>query len=142
MHRSHGISPATRLFSLLGGLLWLGLTAHAQPTPQRYLIEFRDFGPAAVALVRSAGGSPVHEFPAHRTIAAWLPEEARLALANRPGILRIERDAERYPLAQTTPYGISMVQANDPAVAFNGVTSAKVCIIDSGYDWFSPAARC
>jgi hypothetical protein len=24
------------------------LTAHAQPTPQRYLIEFRDFGPAAV----------------------------------------------------------------------------------------------
>ena len=51
---------------------------------------------------------------------------------NRPGILRIERDAERYPLAQTTPYGISMVQANDPAVAFNGVTNAVVCIIDSG----------
>ena len=102
MHRSHGISSATRWLSLLGALLWFGLTAHAQPTAQRYLIEFRDFG-SAVALVRSAGGSPVHEFPAHRTIAAWLPEQARLALANRPEILRIERDAERYPLAQTTP---------------------------------------
>lgn len=137
MHRSHGISSATRWLSLLGALLWFGLTAHAQPTAQRYLIEFRDFGPA-VALVRSAGGSPVHEFPAHRTIAAWLPEQARLALANRPEVLRIERDAERYPLAQTTPYGISMVQANDPAVAFNGATNAMVCIIDSGYDWDHP----
>ena len=138
MHRSHGISSATRLLSLLGALLWIGLTVHAQPTPQRYLIEFRDFGPAAAALVRSAGGSPIHEFPEHRTIAARLPEQARLALANRPDVLRIERDAERYPLAQTTPYGISMVQANDPAVAFSGATNAMVCIIDSGYDLDHP----
>ena len=131
-------SSATRLLSLLVALLWIGLTAHAQPTPQRYLIEFREFGPAAAALVRAEGGSPVHEFPAHRTIAAWLPEQARLALANRPDIVRIERDAERYPLAQTTPYGISMVQANDPALAFSDTTSAKVCIIDSGYDLDHP----
>jgi subtilisin family serine protease len=34
-----------------------------------------------------------------------------------------------------------MVQANDPAVAFNGVTNAKVCIIDSGYDWTIPISR-
>jgi subtilisin family serine protease len=114
--------------------MWIGLTAHAQPTPQRYLIEFREFGPAAAALVRAQGGLPVHEFPAQRTIAAWLPEQGRLALANRPDIVRIERDAERYPLAQATPYGISMVQANDPAVAYSGATGAKVCIIDSGYD--------
>lgn len=137
MHRSHGISSGTRWLSLLVALLWIGLTAHAQPTAQRYLIEFREFGPASAA-VRGAGGSPVHEFPAQRTIAAWLPEQARLALANRPDVLRIERDAERYPLAQTTPYGISMVQANDPAVAYGGATGALVCIIDSGYDLGHP----
>jgi hypothetical protein len=27
--------------------------------------------------VRAVGGSPVHEFPEHRTIAAWLPEQWR-----------------------------------------------------------------
>jgi serine protease len=138
MHRPHGISSATRLLSLLGALLWMGLTANAQPTSQRYLIEFREFGPAAAALVRAEGGSPVHEFPAHRTIAAWLPEQARLALANRPDIVRIERDAERYPLAQTTPYGIAMVQANDPVVALSGAPTAMVCVIDSGYDFDHP----
>ena len=136
MYRSR--SSAMRLLSLMAALLWIGLTAHAQPAPQRYLIEFRDFGPAAAALVRAEGGSPVHEFPAQRTIAAWLPEQARLALVNRPDIVRIERDAERYPLAQTTPYGIAMVQANDPVVALNTAPSAMVCVIDSGYDLDHP----
>ena len=138
MHRSHGIASAARVLSLVGGILWIGLTGQAQQAPQRYLIEFRDSVPGAAALVRAHGGQPVHEFPTQRTIAAWLPEVARLALANRPEVLRIERDAERYPLAQTTPYGISMVQANDPAIAFTGATNALVCIIDSGYNFGHP----
>lgn len=142
MHRSHGISSAVRVLLLVVALLWvgpIGPTVHAQPAPQRYLIEFRETGPGSAALVRAHGGQPVHEFPAQRTIAAWLPEAARIAMANRPEVLRIERDAERYPLSQTTPYGISMVQANDPAIAFTGVTTdALVCIIDSGYNLGHP----
>ena len=135
--RSRELPAIVRYVSVVAVLLWLGISAHAQQTPQRYLIEFREYGPAAVALVRDAGGTPVHEFETHRTVAAWLSERARLALMNNPRIVRIERDAERYPLAQTTPYGISMVQAN-LVPAPSGASNAMVCVIDSGYTWGHP----
>jgi subtilisin family serine protease len=49
-----------------------------------------------------------------------------------PTVLRIEADPKRYPLAQTTPFGISMVQA--PAVVAGAdIAAIKVCVIDSGY---------
>jgi serine protease len=127
-------SSLIRCGSMLAALLWAA-TADAQQTPQRYLIEFREYRPGAAALVRGLGGTPVHEFPAHRTIAASLPEQAVAALVNTPGILRIERDAERYPLTQTVPYGISMVQAN---LVTPDARSAMVCVIDSGYSLGHP----
>ena len=133
-HRSPRLSSLIRYASVFALLLWVGMTGHAQQTPQRYLIEFREYGPAAIALVRAAGGTPIHDFAAHRTIAARLPERAYLALMNNPAIARIERDAERFPLSQTTPYGISLVQANlvPPSP---GTNNAMVCVIDSGYTW-------
>ena len=36
-------------------------------------------------------------------------------------------------MAQTTPYGIGMVQANDPTFADTSQSNVTVCIIDSGY---------
>jgi serine protease len=129
---SRRLSSVVRHVSVFAALLWVATTAHAQQTPQRYFIEFREYGPGSAALVRAFGGTPVHEFATYRTIAAWLPEPALLALMNAPGIVRIERDAERYPLAQTTPYGISMVQANLVPAA-SDASNAMVCVIDSGY---------
>src|SRR5262245_51464 len=127
MHRPRRLSAVIRYVSVLAVLLWVAMTASAQQAPQRYLIEFSEHGPGAAALVRAVGGTPIHEFPAQRTIAARLPEQALTALANAPAVVRIERDAERYPLSQTAPYGIAMVQANQvPAVSG---TAPTICII-------------
>jgi subtilisin family serine protease len=99
-------------------------------------VEFNQFGPGAPGAVRSAGGEVVHEFPQFRMVAAWLPEAALDALRNNPNIRSIEEDPERFPLAETTPYGISMVQATQVSDAMAG--NRKVCIIDSGYSLGHP----
>lgn len=108
----------------------------------RYMIKFRNDGNAKVQnqdmaaearAVEVAGGSPIYRFQELDVVAAWLPEAALRALENHPNVEYIEVDQRRYPMAQTTPYGIPMVQA--PQVTFNGANAAscKVCIIDSGY---------
>lgn len=43
----------------------------------------------------------------------------------------IEPDPRRYPMAQTTPCGITMVQADQVSDARAGNTT--ICMIDSGY---------
>lgn len=110
--------------------------AGAQPTPpspqhDRYMIEFRQFGPAAAA-VRAAGGVVVHEFPALSVVAAWLTPAAVQALRINPNVIAVEEDPARFPFAQTVPYGIPMVQADQlgegPAAG-----NVKGCVIDSGY---------
>jgi serine protease len=120
---------AVSLFALPPALL-------AQPASAdgRYMIEFRRFGPDAAATVRAAGGQVVHEFPDLSVVAAWLPAAALQGLRNNPNVVDIEEDPRRYPFAQTTPYGIPMVQADTASgVLENWVGNQKVCIIDSGY---------
>jgi serine protease len=110
----------------------------AQPQPNgpggRYMIEFDRLAPDAQGIVQAAGGSPVHEFPEFNVIAARLPAAAVQALRNHPRVRSIVEDVLRYPFStgETTPYGISMVQA-DQIAAGSGVGQAKVCVIDSGY---------
>ncbi len=56
---------------------------------------------------------------------------------NDPAVQYVEADPKRYILdvpsikAQTTPYGITMVQANQ--VSDINATNTKVCVIDTGY---------
>jgi len=49
----------------------------------------------------------------------------------------VEVDPRRYLMGEVTPYGIGMVQANDPAFGAGNAVGAQsavtVCIIDSGY---------
>ena len=97
----------------------------------RYLVEFRQGGPAAVAAVRAAGGAAVHSFPELNVVAAHLPAAALQALRNNPNVVAIEEDPRRYPSAEVVPYGIPMVQADQVPWASGG--SRKTCIIDSGY---------
>jgi serine protease len=86
--------------------------------------------------VRAAGGEVAHEFPQFRKVAAWLPEAALTALQNNPNVRSIEEDPQRFPLAETIPYGISMVQADQVSDA--GAGNQKICIIDSGYSVLHP----
>ncbi|MGH9362484.1 MAG: S8 family serine peptidase, partial [Thermoanaerobaculia bacterium] len=63
--------------------------------------------------------------------AAKIPAQALNGLRNHPAIEYVEEDVRRYPLAQTVPYGIPMVQADQ--VSDGAAANRKVCIIDSGY---------
>jgi serine protease len=100
----------------------------------RYIVKFRDFNGAAAA-VAASGGRVALEMGPQGAVAAYLPERALQALRNNPNVEYVEDDVPRYPLAQTMPYGIGMVQANDPMFTSNqsAGSGAMVCIIDSGY---------
>ena len=119
------------LVGLIAALFAFPLTAQETADQDgRYLIQFRDFRGAA-AVVRAAGGTPVVELAPQSTIAAYLPVQAVSGLRRNPNVILVEADPRRYPMAQTTPYGISMVQADQVSDA--GAGNTTICIIDSGY---------
>lgn len=126
-----------RATSIVAFVLAVAVTAAAQPQPPgqagRYFVEFDALGPAASNAIRGAGGTTVYEFPQYNVIAARLPEAAVRALRNNPRVRSITDDVPRYPLSQTVPFGISMVQA-DQLTAGVGIGQVKVCVIDSGFN--------
>ncbi|MDI1482873.1 S8 family serine peptidase [Polyangium sp. y55x31] len=97
----------------------------------RYIIKFKDYGRRG-ASITAAGGKVARELPEQAASAVYLPDAAVEAMANNPNVEYVEVDPRRELYGQTTPYGISMVQATDPAFS-NASGSTKVCIIDSGF---------
>lgn len=101
---------------------------------ERYIVQFTDFARGTQAL-HAARGFVARSLPQHNAVSAYLPEAAVRALRQNPLVKLIELDAPRYPLGQTVPYGITMVQA-DQLVDTSGTDTASavtVCIIDSGF---------
>jgi serine protease len=130
-------SRLTRVFFVTLAIVALSAALYAGGPPQepqdgRYIIQFHDFGPAAVSAVRQAGGQVALELPELSALAAYLPEQAVEGLSHNPNVKLIEVDPRRYPMGEVKPYGITMVQADDPAVNFTGSAQKKICIIDSG----------
>lgn len=105
------------------------------PDPDRHIVKFRDEARGRAALA-AAGGQVVLDLPSVAAAAARIPAQALEGLRNHPAIEYIEPDAPRYPYGQTTPYGISMVQADQVGDA--AASGRTVCIIDSGYDLGHP----
>ena len=100
---------------------------------QRYLVKFRTAQGAGLAVVAS-GGSVARELARQKIVAVNLSDPALRLLRNNPNVEYVEVDQRRYPMAQSEPYGISMVQADDPDLAAgNASVGSLVCIIDSGY---------
>lgn len=97
---------------------------------ERYIVKLNDFSQRA-AVLQAAGATVARELPGHDAVAAYIPAAAVQGVERNPHVDYVEVDPERYPTAQTTPYGISMVQATDPAFS-NASGSVKVCVIDSG----------
>jgi subtilisin family serine protease len=97
---------------------------------ERFIVKFKDYSKRGAAL-QAAGAQTALELADHGAVAAYMPASAAQGLANNPNVEYVEVDAIRQPYAQTTPYGISHVQANDPVFA-NASGAVKVCIIDSG----------
>ncbi|MBU1308224.1 MAG: S8 family serine peptidase [Gammaproteobacteria bacterium] len=91
----------------------------------------------AEGVLRKASIKALSHLPSVNASVAKLSAKQRALLANDPQIEYIEEDSKRYlldvitPLAQTTPYGINMVQANQ--VSDSSAGNTKVCVIDTGW---------
>ncbi len=122
--------------ALVIGLLAVPAVVAQDTAPQsdgRYLVKFRTFNGAANA-VTAAGGRVARELARNRVVAVYLPEQALRRLRNNPNVESVEVDPRRYPMAQSKPYGIGMVQADDAALTTSSASvGSAVCIIDSGY---------
>lgn len=97
----------------------------------RYIVSFKNsHGKAAAA----AAGTVLVDLPSRNAAAVKMSSTAATKLLSNPNIDAIEADEVRYPTAETTPYGITMVQADQvPASPASGDAGrVKVCIIDSG----------
>ncbi|WP_394222844.1 S8 family serine peptidase [Alteromonas gracilis] len=86
--------------------------------------------------VTKVGGSIKKELKKHKMVAATLSKSALNKLRKNPNVESIEVDVRRMPMAQTTPYGYTMVQANQ--FAQSDTTARKVCVIDTGYNLGHP----
>lgn len=116
--------------SLAAAFVALSLSGVAAADDPRYIVKFANEAPGRAALA-AAGGRIVLELGPQGAAAAHLPPQALEALKRNPHIEYVEEDVIRVPFAQTVPYGIPMVQADQLSDALAG--NRKVCIIDSGY---------
>lgn len=118
--------------TVLCSLLVAGTALAAQPDPDRYVVKFQPGASAAgAAAIAAAGGEIVLTLGPQNAAAARIPAGAVQGLSRNPNIEYIEGDPIRVPFAQTTPYGIPMVQADQ--VSDVAAANRTVCIIDSGY---------
>jgi serine protease len=141
--RSPGVRAhraAATLAALLAAALFLvaGAALAQGPDPNRYIVKFNEGkGQQGLAALIGARAEVLLELGPQNAAAARIPAQALAGLRNNPNIEYIERDPPRYPMAQSVPYGINMVQAN-PAVpgdlAPGSQQTPNVCIIDSGYN--------
>jgi subtilisin family serine protease len=115
-NRAARVAQSTRDMSLPAGMM-------------RYIVKYKDVpkGKSAVAL---RGGAVALDLPFMGASAVHLAPSEVDALRNDAAVEYVEEDVPRFPMAQTTPYGIPMVQANLVSAASN--TNRTVCIIDSG----------
>lgn len=102
-----------------------------QPDSDRYIVSFLNVNKGKAAL-KAAGARIELELNQREAAAVHIPARALKGLSKNPNIEYIEKDVLRFPMAQTTPWGIPAVQAD--LVSDNGAKDVKVCIIDSGYD--------
>ena len=116
------------------GALAMGAPVYAQSADQqRVVVSYKagGKGPVMAALSKSKGKIH-HELDRLNALAVTLPAAAINGIGRNPHIEYVEADELRYPFAQTTPYGIPMVQADQ--VSDGLASNQTVCIIDSGYE--------
>ena len=90
----------------------------------------------AETILRNHGAKPLKSLPNRLMMVATLNKAAFNKLKNNPQVASISSDPKRYLAAQSTPYGIPMVQANQ--LAQNNLSARKVCIIDTGFNLGHP----
>ncbi|MBQ4860202.1 S8 family serine peptidase [Pseudoalteromonas sp. MMG013] len=133
----------------LSACICASLTAHAQDT-QRVIVtlksqavnahlpvkmsgqELTSFKQQTLAEFASSVNSPaLSTLPSVNGFVAEVTQEQMTQLAESDDVALVEVDPKRYLMAESTPYGIGMVQANQLADTMSG--NRKVCIMDTGY---------
>ncbi|WDE08303.1 S8 family serine peptidase [Thalassomonas viridans] len=87
---------------------------------------------AAENLMQSYGAKTLRTLDIINGVAVEMNQSDIAKLLKSDQVEKIEVDQPRYLLAESTPYGITMVQANQVSDA--AVGNQKVCIVDTGYD--------
>ena len=122
----------TRIAALIGAA-GLAFAGNALAEDNRWIVHFAPGqSSAGLAAVQNIGGQLERDLtPAGVNAAAFtIPEAALNGIQNNPNVAFIEEDLRRYPMAQSVPFGIPMVQAD---LVSPGLNKRTVCIIDSGY---------
>lgn len=90
----------------------------------------------AKALLKAYGLTERKVLAKHRMVAAYIDKPTLAKLRKNPQVASIASDPRRYLMAQTTPYGIPMVQGDQ--LAQNNLSAMKVCVIDTGFNLGHP----
>jgi serine protease len=107
--------------------------AFAQSLPFTRTAEgMRSFKQAQFAeLAADISSEVVNSLPNINAFAIELDQQQLAALQSDDSVAEIEEDPIRYLAAESVPYGITMVQANQLSDNLSG--NRKVCIMDTGY---------
>ena len=128
----------------------------AQPEEQRYIVTFKASkveqlttdssenatpivgfdSVQAVSLLESFGAKTHKVLVPQRMVAATMDKNTLNAISADPTIESVSADPRRKVLAQNTPYGYNMVQAN--LFSQNDTQARTVCVIDTGYNLGHP----
>ncbi|QHE54244.1 S8 family peptidase [Pontibacillus sp. HMF3514] len=117
--------------SLVAGQL--PVSAQSKAPVSDYLVGFeKEIKQKHLDQLTQAGGEVKHQFKYINVVQVSLPEQAVESLQNKPNVAYIEKDAEVQAFGQTTPWGITEINADD--VQANGTTGngVKVAVLDTG----------
>ena len=143
--RSNAAVWALRPIVLIASL-WLvpagfagGEAAAEASGTQRYMIQYRaGKGSSVEGRMPAERSRRLRHLRRSRLIAADLSPAEVSALAVSPDVERVEVDVKRYPLAESVPYGVDLIQAHAAQLDVSGAVGRTVCVIDSGYDTSHP----
>lgn len=90
----------------------------------------------AYGLLKNSGAKPIKAIEKKGMVAAMMSKKVLNKLRNNPNVADVSIDHRRSLLAQTTTYGIPMVQANQ--LAQNNQSARRVCVIDTGFNLGHP----
>jgi serine protease len=87
-------------------------------------------------LLESTGAKPHLAIEELGMVAVTMTAKQASLISTNANVSSVEKDHRRYLMAQTTTYGIPMVQADQ--LAQNNLSAKRVCVIDTGFNLGHP----